>query len=706
MRHRLDSIFYPKSIAVIGASRNPNKVGSQILHNLIQYGYQGTLYPVNYKAKSVHSIKAYPNILDVPDDVDLAVIVVPSEYALEVMEECGQKGVKGAVVITAGFKEVGGKGVELEEKLHDITKKHGIAMIGPNCMGVINTHKGIKMDATFAPALPLEGRIAFMSQSGALGVAILDYAQNLKIGFSKFVSLGNKTDVSGNDLLEYWGRDAETEVILMYIESFGNPRNFTRIARKVTQSKPIVALKSGRTEAGRRAAVSHTGSLAGLDEATDALFEQCGVIRVGSIEELFDFATALSSRRVLKGKRIGIVTNAGGPAIMATDALVSVGLDIPRLGERTTATLRKNLVDEASVKNPVDMTAHGNPQMYDVAMDAVLKDRNIDALLTIFVPPSMVDEVDIANTIVKVSKRHKKTIMSCFLGTTEESPGFAKLALSGIPTYLFPESAAKALASLYNYGKYLSRETGQVKKFRVNKRKARKILERARNEGRQRLWEGEVSDVLSAYGFSVARGERATNFENAKQIAEEIGYPVALKGLSREIFHKSDYNAVALDIEDEKELKKKFNQIRRSIEKHGFKVAEYLVQEMVRGGKETIMGMKLDRKFGPLLMFGLGGIYVEVLKDVVFRLTPLTDADARRMISAIKSYPLLAGVRGEKGADINCLVDHLQRISQLVSDFQELEELDMNPVVVFERGKGCKIVDARMTISLEPTKKR
>ncbi|MFQ5884758.1 MAG: acetate--CoA ligase alpha subunit, partial [Thermoplasmata archaeon] len=443
MRSRLDSIFSPKSIAVIGASRKKGKIGRELLHNLIRYEFEGKLFPINPYAEEVHSIPAYPSILDVPDEVDLAVIVVPAELTIDVMKECGKKGVKGVIVITAGFKETGEKGARLEKKLHDICKKYGISMIGPNCMGVINTNENVMMDATFAPSLPLTGRISFMSQSGALGAAILDHADNIKVGFAKFVSLGNKTDVSGNDLLMAWEDDPDTDIVLMYIESFGNPRNFAKIARDVTRKKPIVALKSGRTEAGAAAAASHTGALAGLDAATDALFEQCGVIRVGSIEELFDIAIGFANQPLPKGNRIAILTNAGGPAIMTVDALVGAGLELSEFSDRTKKKLRENLPEEASIKNPVDMIAAAGPREYEMAMEAILADRRVDALVTIFVPPIVTKEIEIAHVIVKASKKYKKPVLSCFLGRTEDSPGFVYLTENDIPSYLFPESAVK-----------------------------------------------------------------------------------------------------------------------------------------------------------------------------------------------------------------------------------------------------------------------
>jgi acetyltransferase len=700
MRGRLDPVFNPKSIAVIGASRKKGKIGRELLHNLIRYEFQGKLFPINPHAEEVHSIPAYPSILDVPDEVDLAVIVVPAKYAIDVMRDCGKKGVKGAIVITAGFKETGKKGAELEEKLHKVAKKYGIAMVGPNCMGVINTNENVQMNATFAPSQPLKGKISFMSQSGALGAAILDHADNIKVGFAKFVSLGNKTDVSGNDLLMAWEDDPDTETVLMYIESFGNPRNFVSIARDVTAKKPIIALKSGRTEAGAAAAASHTGALAGLDTATDALFEQCGVIRVGSIEELFDIAIAFANQPLPKGNRIAILTNAGGPAIMTVDALVGAGLELAKFGERTKKKLRENLPKEASIKNPVDMIAAAGPKEYVMAMKAILADRRVDALITIFVPPIVTKEIEIAHSIVKASKDYNKTVLSCFLGRTEDSPGFVYLTDHDIPSYLFPESAVKSLAAMVAYRSYLERPKGKVKTYRVDRKRARRAFRKAAKEKRVWLRELEAFDVLKAYGFSVVRTEVGSNLEEVKKLARKIGYPVVLKACGKRIIHKTEIGAVRLDIENEKELVASFKQMDSKVKKKGYKVDCFLVQEMVKGGKEVILGMKSDRRYGPLLMFGTGGIYVEYLKDVAFRVAPLTDVDATRMVKSIKSYPILEGVRGEKPSDVDSLIESVIRLSQLAIEFDEIGQMDINPIKLFE--KGYKVVDVRIALQDKP----
>lgn len=702
MSERLDHIFSPRSIAVIGASRSKRKVGWEILHNLLTYGFQGRVYPVNPSASAVHSIRAYPSVLDIPDEVDMAIIIVPARKVLQVVEECGQKGVKGLVVITAGFSEVGPKGVEIERQLTALVEKYQMVMVGPNCMGVINTHTETQLDATFAPILPLKGNIAFMTQSGALGVAILEHARNVGVGLSKFVSLGNAVNVSGNELMEYWEKDPESHIILLYLESFGDPRNFVRIARRVTRVKPIIALKSGRTEAGARATVSHTGAMAGPDVGTQALFEQCGVLRVGSIQELFDLAMAFSLQPLPTGRRVAVVTNGGGPGVMATDALVSVGMELAQLSPETTEFLREHLPEEASVNNPIDMIADADAERYRLSMEAVLRDENVDALLVITVPPIIEDEVAIARCIWECARKHDKTVVSCFLARTKDSPAFMELVSHGIPSYLFPENAAKAMAAMSTYKAYLEREEGDFRRFDVDRERAQGIILKAREEERNRLHEMEALALLESYDFDIVRTRLVSSLEEAMDAAEEIGYPVVLKAVHPQIVHKTEYGAVILDVRTREELRKHYEALTKRLTSKGLEVKEFMVQEYARGGKETIMGMKLDEKFGPMILFGLGGIYVEVLKDVVVRLTPMTDMDALRMIRSIGSYPILKGVRGEPPSDEPALAEFLQRLSQMVEDFHEIAEVDVNPFLVFEKGKGCKVVDARVLLSPGP----
>lgn len=703
MPNRLDFIFDPKSIAVIGASNNPRKVGWEVLDNLLAFGYRGRVYPVNPKADAVHSIKAYPSVLDIPDDVDLAIVIIPARYVLPVVEECGKKGVKGLIIITAGFSETGPSGSQLEKELHALVKKYGMAMVGPNCMGVMNTEEDVRMDATFAPVRPFKGNIAFMTQSGALGVAILEHARNIGVGLSKFVSLGNAVDISGNELIEYWEKDEETDIILLYIESFGDPREFVKIARRVTRVKPIIALKSGRTEAGARATVSHTGAMAGPDVGTQALFEQCGVLRVGSIQELFDLAMGFSVQPLPRGRRMAVVTNAGGPGIMATDALVSVGMEMAELSPETTAHLKANMPEEASANNPVDLIADADGQRYRMAMEAVLEDDNVDALLVITVPPVVTDEVEIARAIWETAQRSEKPIISSFVTRTRESPAFMELVTHQVPSYLFPENAAMALASMATYREYLEMEEGNFRSFPVDRNRAKGIIRSARKAGRRRLHEMETLELLEAYGFRTVATRMASNLTGALKAGKEIGYPIALKAVHSEIIHKTEYGAVSLDIRNDKELETQFTAITKRLKAKGLQPKEFMVQEFARGGKETIMGMNLDKKFGPMILFGLGGIYVEVLQDVVFRLAPMTDRDALRMVQGIRSYPLLQGVRGEPPSDVEALVEYLQRLSQLVEDFHDIVEVDINPFLVFEKGEGCKVVDARILLAEPPS---
>jgi acetyl coenzyme A synthetase (ADP forming)-like protein len=700
MSENLDAIFKPRSIAVVGTSRKDGTIGREILHNLVAYGFNGPVYPVNPNAEYVNSIKCYPNISSIPDQVDLVIIVVPKDHVLSVIEESGKKGVKGVVVISAGFKEIGEKGVKLEKELVDIIKKYGMRLVGPNCMGIINTTKDIKMDGTFGSTLPLEGTVGFMSQSGALGNIILEYADELKIGFSKFISLGNKADVSGNDMLMDLEDDENTNIILMYLESFGNPRKFTKIARRLTKKKPIIAVKAGRTMAGARAASSHTGALAGLDVAVDALFEQCGVLRATSIEELFDYTLAFSNQPLPKGKRVAIVTNAGGPGIIATDACVSLGLEMSDFDEETYKVLEDILPEEASTQNPVDILGDGGPERYEKALDVVLKDENVDAVITIFVPPLMSKPLEIALAISRVSANYDKPVLGCFMGREEVLTSIQELERNNIPAYLFPESAAKSIAGMYKYNQVKQRREGELKQFEVNTEKAENILVEAKKKGSGFLPNNQVKDILEAYGFNFPALELAKDEKEAMKIAKRIGYPVALKIASPDIIHKSDAGGVALDIEDENELRKKYNRIISEVKTKvpKAKIDGMIVEEMVIGGRETILGMSLDPNFGPLIMFGLGGIYVEILKDVSFRIAPISDLDASEMVRSVKSYPLLKGVRGEKSVDISSIEEYIQRLSRLVEDFPEIEEIDINPFVVFEKGKCCNIVDARIKI--------
>jgi acetyltransferase len=700
-RHPLDPIFKPRSIAVIGASRKKGSIGWEILHNIVEYEFNGKVFPVNPHAEVIHSIKCFPSVRDIPDPVDLAIIVVPKHEVLRVVDECGQKGVRGLVVITAGFKETGPAGLEREQRLVEKVRHYGMRMIGPNCMGIINTDPAVRLNATFAPTRPLPGRIGFTSQSGALGAAILNMAERLGLGFSMFVSMGNKADVSGNDLLQYWEDDPHTDVILMYLESFGNPRRFTQLARRITKKKPIIAVKAGRTAAGARAASSHTGALAGLDVATEALLEQCGVLRALSIEDLFDLAMAFVYCPIPRGNRVAILTNAGGPAIMATDACVNFGLKIAELAPRTRAHLRPRLPEECTVENPVDLIASADAATYRFALDLLLADENVDAAIVIFVPPIMVTPHEIADAIADVIGHHEKPVLGVFMAPEDFFRHMHQRPSRTFPIYQFPESAARALSALVTYRERRDREEGEVRTFEVEREIVARIVATVRHEGRTELNSAEALTVLEAYGLPVCRFGFARTLKDALIAAREIGYPVVLKVLAHRLTHKSEIGGVIVDVRTDEELIRSFQTLMERVERHGLNEAlqGVLVQEMIRGGREVILGIVQDPQFGPLIMFGLGGIYVESLADVVFRIWPITDRDAHEMIRSIRGFPILRGTRGEPPVDFAALEEALMRLSQLAGDFPEIAELDVNPFLASPAPGASKAVDARIRLA-------
>lgn len=700
MQHELDAIFKPKTIAVIGASRRKSSLGYTILHNLVEHDFKGSIFPINPEAEVIHSFKCYKSVLAVMDDIDLAIIVVPRKEVFKVVEECGIKGVKGLIVITAGFKETGPEGAQLEEELMKRVKKYGMRMLGPNCMGIINTDSKVSIDATFGKAGPLKGKIGFISQSGALGVIILEYARQLRVGLSMFASVGNKRDISSNDLLQYWEKDPNTELILLYLESFGNPRKFTQIARRVSRSKPIIAVKAGRTSAGARAASSHTGALAGLDVAVDALFEQCGVLRVTSIEELFDVGKAFSNQSPPKGNRVAIISNAGGPAILITDALVNLGLKIENFSKKTEEYLREHLPREASVTNPLDMIASAGHTQYYLSLKAVLQDENIDAVIVIFVTPIMIEPMEIAKAILSASRGSRKAILACFMGSPEAQNAREELENHRIPVYKFPESAAKSLALMVKYARWKEKAKGNFKHFEVDKKSVARIIDKAVKEQREKLDDYEVRIILGAYGIPLVASESAETAKQAIKAAQTIGFPVVLKINSPDIVHKTDVGGVIVDIRNKQELEKAYDKLMTRLEKMKPKprVEGVIVQQMVAGGKETIIGVSIDPNFGPLIMFGLGGVYVEFMKDVSFKINPITDQDAVEMIQSIRGFPLLQGVRGEKPVDQETLVEILLRISQLIFDFHQIKELDINPFIICHKGEQSRAVDARISL--------
>lgn len=707
----LDAILRPRSVAVVGASRKEGSIGREILRNLIQFGFQGPVYPVHPASTHVLSLRAWPTVDAIPDPVDLAVIVVPQPQVLEVVEACARKGVKGLVVITAGFREVGAEGAELEARVKEIVRTHGMRMVGPNCMGVLNTAPDVSLDASFGATLPLAGNAAFASQSGALGEVVLATAKAVGLGISQFVSLGNKADVSGNDLLSWWATDPQTDVILLYLESFGNPRRFSSLARQVTREhgKPILAVKSGRTRQGAMAASSHTGSLAGGDRAASSLLAQCGVIRCNTVQQLFDMALGFCNQPMPPGKRVVVLTNAGGPGIMATDAAVHFGLEMASFTEATRAALKAVLPAEASIANPVDMIASASPAQYQACTRAVLADPGVDAALVIFVSPVVTDPAAVAEGIVGGGKAGivaagvDKPVLACFMGGRGAGDhGVSILQDARIPCYPFPEGAAETLAAMARFQHWRAADPGVRVRFEVDRTRARKIIAKARKAGRDWLSSMDAADLVDAYGIAVAPGKRVHNPEEAIAFAEEIGYPVVLKVDSAEVLHKSDVGGVLLDLRSPGEIKGAFWDLHEALAAKGIESSVFFVQKMITGGRETIIGAVEDATVGHLVMFGLGGVFVELMRDVAFRVHPITDADARRMVTEVRGAPLLQGHRGAPSVDLGRLEETLLRVSQLIEEFPDIVELDLNPFMAEPVGRDSLCVDVRVRINGHP----
>ncbi len=726
-RESLEALFAPKSVAVIGASTKPDSLGRAVFKNILFHGYTGVVYPVNPKAKSILGVKAYPSVLDIPDEIDLAVIIVPAIAVANVLEECGRKGVCAAIVISAGFKEIGEEGAQRERQLQQIAQRYGIALLGPNCLGIINTDPNVSLNATFAPGMPRQGNIAFISQSGALGVAALEYAQRQKIGLSKFISIGNKADLHENHLLEYLKDDPLSDVILLYVEDLEDPQGFHRLATEITSERPkkipILAIKSGRTLEGAKAATSHTGALAGSDEVYDSIFMQSGVLRVETIEELFDYAIAFAQQPLPQSSKIAIVTNAGGAGILATDAAVRHGVQLAEFTEETVKRLRELLPPTVNVANPVDMTGEPNEQRYETVVRTVLEDPNVAGVVVIAAPHILMSLENIARYIVRAVRdplapsplssplsqrgegmgvRVQKPVLACLMAVTDARPAIEILEEANIPHYSFPERAARALAAMARYRDWVHRPRTEYRVFTdVQLERVREIIARARREGRSLLLEPEAHDLLQAYGFPVLKYRFAKSEDEALLAAHEIGYPVVLKIVSPDIAHKVDVGGVKLDIHSDAELRESYHQMLSDVQKAkpSARIAGVFVQEFIKGGKETILGLKRDPLFGPLLMFGLGGIYVEALRDVTFRIAPIRDLGVQRMIRQIRGFKILEGFRGEPPSDIEAIAECLARLSQLAMQIEEIVEIDINPLIVLERGRGARVVDARIVVA-------
>jgi acetyl coenzyme A synthetase (ADP forming)-like protein len=704
----LRPFFKPSSVAVVGASRQPGAIGHRILDELVKNRFNGPVYPVNPKADVVCCMRAYPSVRDLPQAVDLAVIAVPKNAVLDVVDDCAARGVRSVVVISAGFAEAGGEGRELQRRLVEKVRGHGMRLVGPNCLGLINTHPDVRLGASFSPVFPPHGGIAMSSQSGALGIAILELATKRNLGLSTFISVGNKADVTGNDLLQYWEEDPDTDVILLYLESFGNPRRFARIARRVSRKKPIVCVKSGRTSAGSRAAGSHTAALAASDVAVDALFQQAGVIRADTLEEMFDLAATLAHQPLPRGNRVGIVTNAGGPGILCADALDEGGMQVPGPSADTCAKLREFLPAAASVDNPVDMLASAPPGHFRRTTELMLLDENTDALAVIYIPVGAANNDAIMQAIGegvaagRASGARQKPVVVIMM--TEQCANVPiKAGGETLPRYLFPESAARVLARLARYAAWRERSVSVYPDFEdCRPNVARDICRGAlASRGEGWLTGEEARAVLDAFRMPVPAGGIARTAEDAVTLANQIGYPVALKLDSVSLVHKTEVGGIKLNLADAAAVRGAFAALRDDLQKAG-KLKQMngaLVQPMIRGGVETMVGVVEDSLFGPLIAFGLGGVHVEVLRDVVFRITPLSEQDAREMVTGIRGYKLLQGYRGQAPADTEALVDLLLRVSLLVEEIPEISTLDMNPVFTRPPGEGCSIADVRIFVS-------
>lgn len=696
-----DKLLNPASVAVVGASAKPDKVGYAVVNNIIAGGFTGAVYPVNPKVDEILGKKCYKSLAEIPGDVECAVIVVKRDQVTAVLKDCIEKNTKAVIIITAGFAETGEEGKKLQHEIAQMARQAGITLLGPNCLGIINPVQ--RFNASFGQPLGEPGSIAFVSQSGALITAIQDIASSNRVGFSLLVSMGNKAALDEVQLLENLRNEENTKVVAAYLEDIPRGQDFMRVAERLGKQKPLVILKAGRTQAGAAAASSHTGSLAGADAAYDSAFERTGVIRVESIEHLFDVVTALAYQPLPAGDRIAIVTNAGGPGIMMTDAIEMAGLAMAKLDDDTCAKLQKLLPPAASVHNPVDVLGDATGETYGKAMEILLSSEAVDGLVVILTPQKVTDDVGAAQEIVRMSKKFKKPVLACFMGADIISKGVAILRENRIPQYPIPERTAKTMNEMVAYARYKARRLRMVERFAVNRNPVIKLLRSYRYRKMYEIGEFDAKAILKAYNFDVPRGILATTVGEAVRFANEAGYPLAMKISSPDILHKSDVGGVRIGLASASAVEDAFElmmlRIKRKMPEAD--IRGMLLEKMAMGGREVILGMKRDPQFGPMLMFGLGGIFVEVLKDVTFSLAPVTAEECRAMIESVKTFKLLKGVRGEKPVDIDAIVLNLQRLSQLVMDFPEIEEIDINPLKAGQEGDGAVVVDARIILAKE-----
>jgi acetyltransferase len=690
-----DKLFSPKSVAIIGASTKELSIGNVIIKNLLHYKYKGSIYPINLKANEVRGVKAFKTIFDVSGDVDLAHISIPSKFVPQAVEDCGKKGVKFIIINSAGFKEVGAEGEALEKEVVAIARKYGVRIFGPNCQGIINSDPDIKAYCDFTFTYPEPGHISVVAQSGGVGAVIMQRFFDLGVGMRYYASNGNACDISIEEIIRYWGDDEQTRVIVLYVEGFSDPKGFMEMAYEVAAKKPILAMRGGRTEEGAKAATSHTGGLAGIGLSTELIFNKTGIITFRDEEEMCQAAVAFANQPIPNGNRVGLITDTGGPAIIATDELVDLGLEIPPLSENAKNSLKDKLYPEASVQNPIDVLATAAAEHYRAAMDTLLDEDQIDSVYINFVTPPFVDTESVAKEMAEISKQRKKPIVCNYMTDKAQWIDTTKIMKEGgIPCYDFPEMAAKALAALTRFGEIKRRETGKVKSYNdVNKSKAETILFAAKKSNREILKAQEVYEVLAAYGIPVADWKIAGNLEEAEKAANEIGFPVVIKADAESIIHKSDVGGVAINLKNRNEVRITVEKMQKKFDETDLK---FFIQKYLRGGKELIVGAKAETGLGHLIMFGMGGIFVEVLKDVIFKIAPVSNVEVQDMLSSIKAAPLLDGIRGEKGVDKDGVIEIIQRTSQLITDLPMIQELDLNPIIAYE--DQVLAVDARIKI--------
>lgn len=699
-------LFRPKSIAIIGASREPQKLGYLVLANIKRYGFKGKIYPVNPKAEEILGYRTYPTVHHISDRVDMAVILVPSFIVPETLEQCGIKGIKTVIIISAGFGEIGREGEELEKKVKEIANDHKIRILGPNCLGYIDTFQ--KLNASFAESMPEKDAIAVFSQSGAVCTAILDWANANDIGFSRFVSLGNKVDINEVDLFEEWENDKAARVILGYLEGIDDGMKFVKTAKRITEKKPLIILKAGITSAGAKAAASHTGSLAGSETAVSAAFKKSGIIRAYDLEELFDYAKVFAYQPLLKGNRIAVVANAGGPAVMTTDAIFQSKLLMANLGPITKVYLKRKLPPTAAINNPVDLVGDARADRYKTGLEAVLADKNVDAVIVIATPQITTEVEKTAETIGILQKKYKKPVIAVFMGGVKISEGLKTLNKYKIPTFAFPERAVRSFEAMYEYSNYLAKSKAAEDIFATDKERVNYLINQAHEAGIYNLGDSLdslASKILRSYGIDAAKSQLAVTPEEAAEASRTIGFPVVLKITSSDILHKTDVGGVKIGLNNKVEVKEAFKEIMASVKRKASdaRVEGITIYHMVRKGQEVIVGGKRDPVFGPVIVFGLGGILVEILHDVSFRLAPVSKKEALEMIRETKGSRILAGFRGGAEYDIEAVADTIVKLSRLMNDFPEIEEVDINPLRVNERNKGVIALDVKMVLKPDLT---